>query len=141
MPAIRATILSAVVTALAGTTNVGTRIYRSRVEPIVRGDIPALVIEPVSDNPTQVNLARLEWNFTFRVTVFTRGLTAEADSHAIVADVHEKIMTSATLQGYAVDILPLSVSFAMEEADLPHCEVQMDFSLRYHSSLNDVTSV
>lgn len=141
MPAIRANILSAVVTALAGTTSVGSRIYRSRVEPIIRGDLPALVVEPVSDNPVQVNIARLEWTLTFRITVFTRGLTAEADSQAILADVHNKILTSATLQGYAVDILPSSVSFAMEDADLPHCEVQMDFTLRYHSALDDVTTV
>jgi hypothetical protein len=46
----RETILAAVRTALTGTTGVSTRIYRSRVEPISRGESPAIVVEPVSDS-------------------------------------------------------------------------------------------
>ena len=40
----RETILDAVVTALAGTTNVGTRIYRSRVTAFTREETPSLLI-------------------------------------------------------------------------------------------------
>ena len=47
----RERILAAVKTALTGTAGVGTRIYRSRVDPWSRGESPALIIEPVSDTP------------------------------------------------------------------------------------------
>ena len=51
----REQILDQIKTTLAGTTNVSTRIYRSRVVPLSRGESPALVIEPVSDS-SETNL-------------------------------------------------------------------------------------
>jgi hypothetical protein len=55
----RETILQRIVTALAGTTGVSTRIYRSRVEPLARGEAPAIVVEPVSDAAEQDTLGCL----------------------------------------------------------------------------------
>ena len=49
----RETILAAIRTALTGTTGVGTRIYRSRVEPIAREESPAIVVEPLIDTASQ----------------------------------------------------------------------------------------
>ena len=49
----RENILAAVKTALTGTAGVGTRIYRSRVEPMSRNESPAIIIEPVSDTPNK----------------------------------------------------------------------------------------
>lgn len=139
-PTRRENILDAVVAALAGTYGVDTRIYRSRVEPFVRGDMPAIVVEPVSDQASQVNLARLDWTLTFRVTIYTRSTMPDADSDPIAADVHAKIMTDATLQGLAVDILPTSVSFDFQEADQPLGVVAMEFAIRYQSSLDSILS-
>jgi hypothetical protein len=48
----REQILAALKTKLAGTTGVSTRIYRSRVEPMSRGESPALVIEWLNDQPS-----------------------------------------------------------------------------------------
>ena len=61
----RETILAAIATALTGTTGVSTRIYRSRVEPITKGESPALVIEPLTDTATQnTSLPTLDWAMT-----------------------------------------------------------------------------
>ena len=49
----RETILDAVVTALAGTTGVSTRIYRSRVTAFTREETPSLLVTWNSDNPVQ----------------------------------------------------------------------------------------
>lgn len=140
-PTRRETILETVVSALAGTYGVSDRIYRSRVEPFVRGDMPAIVVEPVNDQASQVNLARLEWTLTFRVTIYVRSATPDADADPISADVHAKIMTDATLQSYAVDLLPTSVSFDFQEADQPLGVVSMEFAIRYHSALSSLLSV
>ena len=53
MTTLRENILDDIVSSLAGTTNVGTRIYRSRVVPLQRGESPALVVEAISDTPEQ----------------------------------------------------------------------------------------
>lgn len=49
----RENILTAVRTELTGTTGVGARIYRSRVEPMARAESPAIVVEPVNDSAQQ----------------------------------------------------------------------------------------
>jgi hypothetical protein len=70
----RESILAAIRTALTGTTGVSTRIYRSRVEPLTRGESPAIVVEPVSDTAEQnTALPTLDWNLTVRVAVIVRG--------------------------------------------------------------------
>ena len=48
----REQILAAIKTSLANTTGVGTRIYRSRAEPMARAESPSLVLEFVTDEPT-----------------------------------------------------------------------------------------
>ena len=30
-------------------------IYRSRVEPLARGEVPAIIVEPVNDQPVDTN--------------------------------------------------------------------------------------
>jgi hypothetical protein len=63
----RETILAAIRTALTSTTGVGTRIYRSRVEPIAREESPAIVVEPFSDTASQnTSLPTLDWAMTVR---------------------------------------------------------------------------
>ena len=59
----REQILAQIKTNLTGTTGVGTRIYRSRVEPMTRDESPSLVVEFITDEPT-VNSAtylKLDW--------------------------------------------------------------------------------
>ena len=69
----RESILAAVKTALTGTAGVGTRIYRSRVDPLSRGESPAIIIEPVSDTPEQnTSLPTLDWTLRIRVVVIER---------------------------------------------------------------------
>ena len=47
----REQILAALKTKLTGTTGVSTRIYRSRPEALTKAATPAIILEPVSDNP------------------------------------------------------------------------------------------
>ena len=47
----REQILAQIKTNLNGTTGVGDRIYRSRVEALTRSETPAIIIEPISDTP------------------------------------------------------------------------------------------
>ena len=66
----RETILDAVVTALAGTTNVGTRIYRSRVTAFTREETPSLLVTWDSDNPVQTtSLPKLDWTLDISIAV------------------------------------------------------------------------
>ncbi len=135
----REDILARIVAALAGTTGVSSRIYRSRVEPLARGESPAIVVEPVSDSATQDTLGTLQWVMTVRVAVIVRGIVPDQSADPIISDVHAKLMGDATLGGYVIDMLPTTVSFEMLEADQPAGVVSAEFAVTYRTALNSLS--
>lgn len=137
----REQVLTAIRTALTGTTGVGTRIYRSRVEPLARQESPAIVVEPVSDTAEQnTSLPTLDWSLTVRIAVIVRGMVPDQLADPIVSDVHSKIMADLTLGGYAIDVQPQSVSFDFVEADQPGGVIAMDYLVRYRTSVTNLAS-
>ena len=86
----REAILSNIVTALAGTTGVGTRIYRSRVEALARAESPAIVVEPISDAAQEnTSLPTLDWSLTVRIAVIVRGTAPDHLADATIQSLHE----------------------------------------------------
>ncbi|MGA0807002.1 MAG: hypothetical protein ACO3PV_10880 [Pseudohongiellaceae bacterium] len=136
----REQILAALRTALTGTAQVGTRIYRSRVEPFTRGESPAIVIEPVNDTAQQnTALPTLDWSLTVRVAIIVRGNVPDQLADPIVQSAHGKIMADLTLGGYAIDVQPVGVTFEMIEADQPAGVVSLEYLVRYRTSVADLT--
>jgi hypothetical protein len=137
----RETILAAVRTALTGTTGVGTRIYRSRVEPMARAESPAIVVEPVQDQAEQnTSLPTLDWSLTVRVAVIVRGAIPDQLADPIVENMHSRLMADLTLGGYAIDIQPQSVNFEMVEADQPAGVISCDYLIRYRTSVTNLAT-
>jgi len=137
----RERILAAIRTALTGTAQVGTRIYRSRVEPLSRGEAPALVVEPLQDQAAQnTALPTLDWSMTVRVSVIVRSIVPDQAADPIVEDMHTKLMADLTLGGYAMDIQPQAVSFDFVEADQPAGVVMCDYVVRYRTSVTNLAS-
>ena len=136
----RETILAAIRTALTGTTGVSTRIYRSRVEPLARGESPAIVVEPVSDSAQQnTSLPTLDWSLTVRVAVIVRGDVPDQLADPIVESAHAKIMADLTLGGYAIDVQPQSVSFDLIEADQTAGVIALEYLVRYRTSVTNLS--
>jgi hypothetical protein len=137
----RETILAAITSTLAGTTGVSTRIYRSRVEPLTRGESPALVIEPISDSAEQLtSLPRLDWSLTVRIAVIVRGNIPDQLADPTIESLHSKLMADLTLGGYAIDIQPQGVSFEMVEADQPAGVISCDYLVRYRTSVANLAT-
>jgi hypothetical protein len=137
----RETILAAIRTTLTGTTGVGTRIYRSRVEPMARAESPAIVVEPVNDTAQQnTSLPTLDWSLTVRVAVIVRGAIPDQQADPIVEDLHAKLMADLTLGGVAIDVQPQSVSFEMVEADQPAGVISCDYLIRYRTSVANLAT-
>ena len=136
----REQVLTAIRTALTGTVGVGTRIYRSRVEPLARQESPAIVVEPVSDTAAQnTALPTLDWSLTVRVAIIVRGNVPDQLADPIVASAHSKIMADLTLGGYAIDVQPQSVSFDLIEADQPAGVIALEYLVRYRTSVTDLS--
>ena len=138
----REQILAKIKTELAGTTGVGTRIYRNRVEPMAREETPSLVVEFVTDDPT-VNSAtylKLDWTLRVRIVVIVRSQTPDTTADPTVESLHTKIVSDPTLGVLALDVRPLTVTFDVVEADQPAGIVSCEYEVDYRSSYNDLST-
>ena len=137
----REQVLAAIRTALTGTTGVGTRIYRSRVEPLARQESPAIVIEPITDQAQQnTSLPTLDWSLTVRIAVIVRGAIPDQLADVTVQSMHAKLMADLTLGGVAYDVQPSLVNFELVEADQPAGVISCDYVVRYRTQVADLTA-
>ena len=137
----REQILDQIKTVLTSTAGVSSRVYRSRVVPLSRGESPALVIEPVSDNSQEnLSLPKLDWSINVRVAVIVRGDVPDEVADPIVESLHSKITADLTLGGYAIDVQPVGVDFALMDADQPAGVISCNYLVRYRTELNDLTT-
>ena len=136
----RESILTAIKTALTDTVGVGTRIYRTRVGPISRGESPAIVVQPIRDVCVQnTSLPKLDWTLTVRVTVIERSDVPDEAADATVESLHSKVMNDLTLGGYAHDVVPVRTEFEFLEADKPLGLIGCEFEIRYRTELTDLS--
>tara|TARA_R100000458_G_scaffold47721_2_gene46565 strand:+ start:380 stop:802 length:423 start_codon:yes stop_codon:yes gene_type:complete len=134
----RERILAALKTTLAGTTGVGTRIYRSRPEPTSRGESPAIVVEWTNDQPDiRGTTGHVDWTLRIRVVVISRGKIPDNLADATVESLHSKLLADPTVGGLAIDIRPATTTFELIEADQPAglimCEFEVDYRTTYGS--------
>lgn len=120
---------------------IGVTVYRSRVEPVSRGESPAIIVEPVTDQPTDGNFFnKLDWSLRLRVTTIVRNATPDEVSDEFTQQITELIMADQTMNGYALDTTPDRVEFELYEADVALGVVTQDFLVRYRTSRTDLTS-
>jgi len=137
----REQILAALKTSLTGTTGAGTRIYRSRVEPFVREESIAVVLEPVSDTPTDQTIhTKITWDFRVRISVIVRGSIPDSNADSTIESLHAKVMTDPTIGGLAIDIRPSTTTFEIVEADQPAGIISCEYDIEYRTSFNDLST-
>lgn len=137
----RESILSAIASALASTSGVSGRVYRSRVEPLARAESPAIVIEPVNDQAEQnTSLPTLDWTLTVRVVVIVRGSVPDQLADPIIESAHGLLMADLTLGGYAIDVQPGSVDFDLREGDQPSGVISLEYAIRYRTGVANLAA-
>ena len=138
----REAILARLITQLAGTAGVGTRIYRSRVTPVSRSEGAVLIVEPISDN-CEVRSNKFQWTLNVRLSVIARGSASETldqSADPTVESIHSKISTDVTLGGNAIDMTPRNVSFDLIDGDQPSGVVSCDYIIIYQTSTTDLST-
>ena len=138
----REQILAALKTTLAGTTGVSTRIYRSRIEPITNGESPAVVIEPITEEPSTNNSSylKIDWTLRVRIVVIIRGTIPDSVGDPIVESLFTKVLTDPTVGGLAKDIRPATQTFEVLEADTPAGLISCEFEIDYRTSYNSLST-
>ena len=119
----------------------GATIYRSRDEPLTRSEAPAIIIEPISDQPTDTNFYdKLDWTMRVRVSTIVRAALPDDESDTYTQAVHLKLMADQTVNSYALDLTPDRTDFNLIEADLPLGIISQDFIVRDRTSRTNLTS-
>ena len=138
----REQIIAALKTSLANTTGVSTRIYRSRIEPITNGESPAIVIEPIEDEPTinSASYLKIDWTLRIRIVVIVRGTIPDNVADPTVESLFGKVLTDTTVGGLARDIRPATQSFEVLDADEPAGIITCEFEIDYQTSYNSMTT-
>lgn len=135
----RELILARIASNLSSIT--GATVYRSRVEPLARGEVPAVIVEPINDQPVDTNFYdKLDWTMRVRVTTLVRAAVPDDDSDTYTQQVHQKLMADQTVNGYALDLTPDRTDFSLYEADVPLGIISQDFLVRYRTSRTSLTS-
>jgi hypothetical protein len=135
----RELILARIASNLSSIT--GATVYRSRVEPLARGEVPAVIVEPVNDQPIDTNFYdKLDWTMRVRITTLVRAAIPDDDSDTYTQQVHQKLMADQTVNGYALDLTPDRTDFSLYEADVPLGIISQDFLVRYRTSRTLLTS-
>ena len=138
----REDILDAIKTALANTTGVSTRIYRSRTLPLEqRTQLPALLISWNNDAVEQTtSLPKLDWSLSVVLTVLSSGSVPDEQADATVVSAHSKMMADLTLGGNCIDVEPGNVTFEAIDGDSPIGSVNMEYIIRYRTTTTDLES-
>lgn len=136
----RETILAAVATALSGTVGVGTRVYRSRVVPLSRGESPAIVVEPLTDSANNGVLPKLDWTMNVLIAVIVRGHPTDQVADPIVEDIHARLVTNQPLQALVTGLVPSRVGFSRIEADQDAGVVSLEYEVRYRTAFASLST-
>ncbi len=137
----REQILEKIKSNLAGTVGVGTRIYRSRVEALTRSETPAIIIEPISDIPSDTQNFNNIVNHELKVniSVVVRGSIPDKIADPTIESLHTKVLDDPSLGGIAIDIRPSTTSFEILEADQPAGVISCEFDIDYRTNYNTLT--
>jgi hypothetical protein len=136
---VREEILFAMVTLLTDAVAVTPPVFRSRTDPISRGQSPAIVISPVSDQAQQVSVPYLDWSLIVHVIVYTRGDAPDTLADPIIVAINSTLLADMTLGGLAMTILPVSTHFAFSDTDAQLCAATCEYKIEYRTNEVDLT--
>lgn len=127
----RETIAAAFATALTGTVNVGTRIFRNLEDALTREDSPSLVVRAVSDIPERNSFSFIDSRLTLSVDIYGRGVDVEAVLDPVAVSAYAKIMTDSGIRALVMDIEPGAHNWEFEGADQDAGILTMQFTVLY----------
>jgi hypothetical protein len=114
--------------------------YRSRVFALARGEVPALVIEPIADEADEDPIGFLNWSLLVRIAVIVRGGVPDQLADTFVEAVHAVVTSDLSLGGLAMDIQTQNVNFELLDGDQPIGVVSLGYRVKYRTSAGDLTN-
>jgi hypothetical protein len=144
---IRETILQEVVSRLTATTGISGRAFRSRAEMVARGEMPAIIVKPLTETPTQQTSAcKIDKVLTIAVLVCVHADIPDQSADPIITDAHKRLMP--TVNGFVdltlgskpgvQDVAEAGNNFAIEGND---GVIGLTYEVKYRHAQGDPTAL
>lgn len=117
------------------------RIFRSRRRAVDRLDSPAIVVEPIRDDPDNETIHRLTWRLLVRISIVVRGEIADQIADPILEAIHSALMADVSLGGRSMDIEPGSVNFELLEVDGGGGIIPVDYTVVYQTARESMSEI
>ncbi len=122
-------------------TAAGANVYRSRLEALTSGQLPAIIVRPgQSDVPNEDTNGKVNREFEVEVLVLMEGDVPDSLADPTVVGAHAKIMADRTLGSLAIDTSEGPTGpWRFDQAEQDAVEVTLRYNVRYRTSAADLT--
>ena len=135
---IRETILQEVVNRVRGLSDTGLKVFRSRRAALGRLELPAVIVEPISDSGDNDNTTIYQdWQMIVSVRLFTRGDAPDIASESMITQIHAALMADGTLGDRAVSITATGVTYSLEQSEGVACETTVEYQINYRTAYDN----
>ena len=132
-------ILQAYESALAGTVNVGPRIFFDRPEAASRGELPALSILPDSEaDEILTTTETLTSSLSFNVDILVSGSPLSVIADPILVDMHSKLMAADLNALKVISLYPTGRQWVREEGEV-HA-LRCGYTVKHRTLLTDLSA-
>ena len=111
-------ILAAIEATLAPTAGISGRVFRDRWEALARAEMPAIVIEPQSEDPQIAAIPYTDSTLLVTVDILISGSPLSTLADPIRVNAHARLMADRTLGGLAHSIDPAPVAWSGEPGEI-----------------------
>jgi hypothetical protein len=132
------TILARIATVLASTAGVSGRVFRDRWEALARGEMPAVVIEPQSeDDDILTTTETLTTTLLVSIDILISGQPLSTLADPVRVSVHSLLLADATLRGLVISIYPTGRAWDAVSGEIG--VLRCSYAVRYRTSLQSLT--
>lgn len=140
MTSLREQILAAIQARLLPTAGVSGRVFRSRNEAVARGEMPAIIVQPIKDRAESIGgICKTNRRLTVKIAILVHADIPDQAADPIAVDLHPRLVTpgDTTLGGLAIDIEPLEDDFQFSATD---GVIVLVYEVQYRHSVFDLAS-
>lgn len=133
------TILARIATVLANTNGVSGRVFRDRWEALGRDEMPALVIEPQSeDDDVLTTTETLTTTLRISVEILISGRPLSTLADPIRVSLHSLLLADATLRGLVISCYPTGRAWDAVSGEIG--VLRCSYAVRYRTTLASITA-
>jgi hypothetical protein len=130
-------ITNAVAVLLAGTDGVNGRVFRDRWEALARDEMPAIVVQPQSEDPQINAIPYSDRSLALSVDILISGRPLATLADPIRVDAHALLMADRTLGGLAQNITEGTAQWDAESGEIG--VLRVPYRVTFRSLTTDLT--